>query len=51
MEYVTVQSYDRKLVRVPIEKKEEYLRNQELIKYYIEQGKTKEEIREILKNG
>ena len=51
MEYITVESYDRKLVRVPMDKKEEYLRNQEQIKMYLEQGKDIEEIKEILKNG
>ena len=47
MEYITLKSYDGKMVRVPIEKKEEYIRNQEKIKIYLEQGKTIEEIKEI----
>ena len=48
---ITLKSYDGKMVRVPEEKKEEYLRNQKRIKFYLEQGKTIEEIKEILKNG
>ena len=48
--YVTLKSYDGKLVRVPEEKKEEYLRNQEMIKLYLDEGKTIEEIKEILNN-
>ncbi len=47
---ITVTSYDGKLVRIPEEKREEYERRQRLIKQYIKQGKTKAEIREILKN-
>lgn len=48
---ITLKSYDGKMVRVPEEKIEEYERNQTLIKMYKEQGKTKEEIKELLKNG
>ena len=48
--YVTLKSYDGKLVRVPEEKKEEYLRKQEMIKLYLDEGKTIEEIKEILNN-
>ena len=51
MDYVTLKSYDGKLVRVPEEKKEEYLKNQERIKMYLDEGKGIEEIKEILKNG
>ena len=51
MEYITVESYDGKMVRVPMDKKEEYLRKQKQIKMYLEQGKDIEEIKEILKNG
>ena len=51
MEYVTVASYDWKMVRVQIYKKEEYIRKQKQIKMYLEQGKDIEEIKEILKNG
>ena len=51
MENVTLKSYDGKKVRVPLEKKEEYIRNQKLIKMYLEQGKGIDEIKEILKNG
>ena len=32
MEYVIVKSYDGKLVRVPVEKKDKYLQAQEKIK-------------------
>ncbi len=45
---ITVKSYDGKLVRIPEEKKEEYEKNQKLIKMYLEQGKTKEEIKKLL---
>ena len=48
---ITVKSYDGKMVTIPEEKKEEYERNQKQIKMYLEQGKTKEEIKELLKNG
>ena len=51
MSDITVKSFDGKMVRIPEEKREEYLRNQERIKRYLEQGKTKEEIKEIMKNG
>ncbi len=51
MEYITLKSYDGKMVRVPYEKKEEYIRNQNKIKKLIEQGKNIDEIKEILKNG
>ena len=47
---ITLKSYDGKMVSVPDEKKEEYERNQKLIKMYLEQGKTKDEIKELLKN-
>lgn len=40
MEYVTLKSYDGKMVRVPLEKKDEYIRNQKLIKMYL--GKARE---------
>lgn len=48
---ITVKSYDGKMVTIPEEKKVEYERNQKLIKMYLEQGKTKDEIKELLKNG
>lgn len=51
MEYVTLKSYDGKMVRVPLEKKDEYIRNQKLIKMYLEQGKGIDEIKELIKNG
>jgi len=47
---ITVRSYDGRMVRIPEEKKEEYLRKQKEIKRYMEAGKTKEEIKELLKN-
>ncbi len=49
MDFVTLKSYDGKIVRVPEERKDEYLRNQERIKMYLSEGKTTEEIKEILK--
>jgi len=48
MEYVTVKSYDGKLVRIKEEKVKEYLEKQEEIKMLLKQGKTKEEIRNII---
>lgn len=51
MNYVTVKSYNGKLVRVPLERKEEYIENQNKINLYLREGKTIEEIRELLKNG
>jgi len=48
MEYVILKSYDGKLVRVPTEKKEEYIKKQEQIKRYIKDGKTKDEIRKLV---
>ena len=47
---ITVKSYDGKMVRIPEEKKEEYERCQELIRQYLKEGKTEEEIKELLKN-
>ena len=49
--YITLKSYDGNLVKVPEDKKDEYLRNQERIKTYLSEGKSIEEIKEILKNG
>ena len=46
---IAVKSYNGKIVQIPEEKKEEYLRNQEKIKKYLEEGKTKEEILELMK--
>ncbi len=37
-----------KELRIPEDKKEEYEENQRRIKMYIEQGKTKEEIRKLI---
>lgn len=51
MSDITVKSFDGKMVRISEEKREEYVRNQKKIKMYLEQGKTKEEIKELLKNG
>ncbi len=45
---VTVKSYDGKLVRVPLSKKEEYLNKQKEIKILLDSGKTKEEVLRIL---
>ena len=49
MEYITVKSYDGKIVRIPAEEKEEYLKNQNLIKKYLDEGKNYKEILEIMK--
>ena len=48
METVTVKAYAGTPVSIPIEKKEEYLMNQEKIKNYLSEGKTIEEIKQIL---
>ena len=48
---ITVKSYDGRMVTIPEEKKNEYEKNQRLIKMYLKQGKTKEEIKELLKIG
>lgn len=45
---VTVKSYDGKLVRVPLSKKEEYLNKQKEIKRLLDSGKTKEEVLRII---
>ena len=50
MEYITVKSYDGKIVRIPAEKKDEYSTNQGKIELYLSEGKSIEEIKEILKN-
>ena len=47
-EKVTIKSYDGKLVRVPLSKKEEYLNKQKEIKILLDSGKTKEEVLRIL---
>ena len=47
---ITVKSYNGKMVSIDEDKKEEYLRNQERIKRYIKEGKTIEEVKEIMKN-
>lgn len=49
--YVTVKSYDGKMVRIPVNKKEEYLEKQRLIKQYINQGLKINEILKLLDNG
>lgn len=51
MEYITIKSYDGKMVRIPVDKKEEYIQNQNIIKNMKKQGKSNEEIKELLKNG
>lgn len=45
---VTVKSYDGKLVRVPLSKKEEYLNKQKEIKILLDNGKTQEEVLRII---
>lgn len=50
MRYVTVKSYDDKLVRIPEYKKDEYLELQRLIKSYLNEGKTIEEIKKLIKD-
>ena len=44
---ITVKSYDGKMVTIPEDEKEEYERNQKQIKMQLEQGKTKDEIKEL----
>ena len=51
MDYVMLKSYDGKLVKVNIKEKDEYLRKQKLIKKYLDMGKTKKEIIELIKSG
>ena len=46
---LTLKSYDGNMVKVPEEMKDKYLRSQDKIKRYLEQGKTKEEIKKLLK--
>lgn len=48
MEYVILPSYDGKMVRVPIDKKDEYIENQNKIKELLSKGKTKEEILKLI---
>lgn len=48
-EYVFLKSYDDKIVKVPIDKKDEYLRNQKLIKQYLEEGKNLREILSLMR--
>lgn len=47
-EKVIVKSYDGKLVRVPLDKKEEYLKVQKEIKELLDSGKSKEEVLKII---
>ena len=47
-EKVIVKSYDGKLVRVPLDKKEEYLKVQKEIKELLDSGKSKEEVLRII---
>lgn len=47
---MSVKSYDEKMVSIPEEKKELYMRNQEIINMYLKQGKTIKDIEELLKN-
>ena len=48
---IIVRSYDGKMVNIPEEKKEDYLKTQKEIQMYIEQGKTIDEIKELLKEN
>lgn len=45
---VTLKSYDGKLVRIPLDKKDEYLKRQEEIKELLKSGKTKQDILRII---
>lgn len=45
---VLVETYDGKMINVPREKKEEYLRKQEEIKKLLKEGKTIAEIKKLL---
>ena len=45
---VIVKSYDGNLVRVPLNKKDEYLKKQNEIKRLLDSGKTKEEVLRIM---
>ncbi len=47
-EKVIVKSYDGKLVSVPLDKKEEYLKVQKEIKELLDSGKSKEEVLKII---
>lgn len=46
---VLVEAYDGTIVRVPIDKKDEYLELQNKIKEYIKEGKSIKDIKNILK--
>lgn len=39
-----LESYDGKVIRVPIAKKEEYIRYQKEIEYLLSKGKSKQEV-------
>lgn len=47
-ETVIVKSYDGNLVRVPLNKKDEYLKTQNEIKRLLDSGKTKEEVLRLM---
>ena len=49
MEYVTVKSFDNKIIKVPKDKKDVYLKNQEKIREIVNKGKSIEEILKIMK--
>ena len=51
MELVLVESYDGTIVKVPKDKVKEYLRQQALIKKYLEEGKSLAEIKKLLKEN
>lgn len=50
MEKVLVETYDNKIVRIPREKLDEFKKTQMKIKRLLEEGKTQEEVLEMLKN-
>lgn len=47
-EFVTLKSYDGKLVSVPIKKKEKYIETQQRIQKLIKDGKNTQEILKLL---
>ena len=49
-EKVLALTYDNKIVRIPREKLEEFKENQTKIKKLLEEGKTRKEVLEVLKN-
>lgn len=47
-DYIMLKSYDEKIVRIPIDKKDEYLQKQEKIKYYLKEGRSIKETIKLL---